>query len=113
MSDKTVFIKNIKPSEVLELKEQVQYAEGQIVSKTIAQNSSVSITYFAFDQNEEISTHTSKGDALIYVFDGLAKITIGDSIYEVKEGQTILMPANIPHSVFAISKMKFMLTVVF
>ena len=113
MSDKTIFIKNIKASEVLELKEQVQYAEGQIVSKTIAQNSSVSITYFAFDQNEEISTHTSKGDALIYVFDGLARITIGDNIYEVKEGQTILMPANIPHAVFALTKMKFMLTVVF
>ena len=113
MSDKTIFIKNIKASEVLELKEQVQYAEGQIVSKTIAQNSSVSITYFAFDQNEEISTHTSKGDALIYVFDGLARITIGDNIYEVKEGQTILMPANIPHAVFALPKMRFMLMVGF
>ena len=107
------FIKNFKQSEVLEFKEQVIYQEGQVVSKTLAQNSNVSITLFAFDKDEEISTHTSKGDALIYVMEGKVQVIIGDNKYELLAGQSILMPATIPHSVYALEKMKFMLTVVF
>ena len=107
------FIKNFKQSEVLEFKEQVIYQEGQVVSKTLAQNSNVSITLFAFDKDEEISTHTSKGDALIYVIEGKVQVIIGDNKYELLEGQSILMPATIPHSVYSLEKMKFMLTVVF
>lgn len=107
------FIKNFKQAEVLDFKDQVTYQEGQIVSKTLAQNSNVSITLFAFDKEEEISTHTSKGDALVYVLDGKARIFIGNNKYELLEGQSILMPATIPHSVYALEKMKFMLTVIF
>ncbi len=107
------FIKNFKQSEVLEFKEQVTYQEGQIVSKTLAQNSNVSITLFAFDKGEEISTHTSKGDALIYMMEGKTQVIIGNNSYELLEGQSILMPATVPHSVYALEKMKFMLTVVF
>ena len=76
------FIKNFNQAEVLYFKDQVTYQEGQIVSKTLAQNSNVSITLFAFDKEEEISTHTSKGDALIYVMEGKVQVIIGDNKYD-------------------------------
>ena len=111
MSNK--IMKNIETAKILSLKELVNYQEGQIVSKTLVQNQSVSITLFAFDKDEEISTHASHGDAMVCVLDGLAQVTIGGEKYEVGAGETIVMPAEVPHAVFALEKMKFMLTVVF
>lgn len=110
---KNKILKNIESSTPLDLKELVNYQPGQVVSKTLVQNSNVSLTLFAFDKDEEISTHSSHGDAMIYVLDGIARITIGDKIHMVSSGQTIVMPAEIPHAVFAPEQMKFMLTVVF
>lgn len=106
-------MKNIKAATPLELKELVIYQEGQVVSKTLAQNPHVSLTLFAFDKGEEISTHSSHGDALVYVIDGTAEITIGEEKFTASAGQTILMPSEIPHAVYAPEQMKFMLTVVF
>ena len=57
--------KNINKAEILSLKEQVEYQTGQVVSKTLAQNSALSVTLFAFDKGEEISTHESGGDAMV------------------------------------------------
>ncbi len=71
------------------------------------------MTLFSFDQGEEISTHASHGDAMVYVIDGQAEVTIGNEKFLVNAGETILMPAEIPHAVSAPQKMKFMLTVVF
>ncbi len=73
----------------------------------------MSLTLFAFDEGEEISTHSSHGDAMVCVIDGQAEITIGDEKYRIKAGETIVMPAEVPHAVFAPERMKFMLTVVF
>ena len=70
------FIKNISKSEVLTLKEQVSYQKGQVVSKTLAQNDALSVTLFAFDKDEEISTHESGGDAFVTCLDGVGRITI-------------------------------------
>lgn len=106
-------LKNIEKSQILQMKELVVYQKGQIVSKTLVQNKAVSITLFAFDGGEEISTHASGGDAMVQVLDGTAKITIDDKEHEVSAGQTIIMPADIPHAVFGKTKMKFLLTVVF
>jgi quercetin dioxygenase-like cupin family protein len=107
------FIKNLDAAKVLSLVDQVNYLDGQIVSKTLAQNEAVSLTLFAFDQGEAISTHDSDGDALILVLDGKGQITIDgkDSILSV--GQSILMPAKIPHAVYAIERFKMFLIVVF
>ena len=69
-------MKNIAKTEVLTLKEQVAYQEGQVVSKTLAQNSAVSVTLFSFEKGEEISTHASGGDAFVTCLDGIGKITI-------------------------------------
>lgn len=106
-------MKNINKSEVLVLKNEVSYQEGQIVSKTLIQNQALSITLFAFDKGEEISTHESKGDAFVTCLDGIGEITIDGQKYELKEGQSIVMPANHPHAVFAKETFKMMLVVAF
>ena len=106
-------MKNIDKAQVLVLKEQVDYSKGQIVSKTIIQNKYLSITLFAFDKDEEISTHESKGDAFVTCLDGEGKIVIDDKEYFLKEGESIVMPANHPHSVYAKEKFKMLLVVAF
>ncbi|EGO64109.1 cupin domain-containing protein [Acetonema longum] len=107
------YLKNIEPEQALELTKLVEYQQGQIVSRTLAQNKAVSITLFAFDKEEEISTHASDGDAMLTVLDGNARITIGEKVHSLTQGQTIVMPAQIPHAVAAADRFKMMLTVVF
>ena len=106
-------MKNIDKEEVLVLKEQVVYQEGQIVSKTLAQSDALSITLFAFDQGEEISTHESGGDAFVTCLDGVGEITIDDRKYELREGESIVMPAKHPHAVLGKEQFKMLLVVVF
>ncbi len=109
----TKYLKNIEAEKALNLSDLVQANQGQVVSRTLAQNPAVSITLFAFDQNEEISSHSSTGDAMVTALEGEARITIGDKDHVLSQGQTIIMPAGIPHAVFALSSFKMILTVVF
>lgn len=106
-------IKNIAQGMVHNLKDTVVYQPGQIVSKTLAQDNRHSLTLFAFDKGEEISTHASAGDAMVICLDGAGRITIDGEAYAVKEGETILMPANKPHAVFAAERFKMFLIVIF
>ncbi len=106
-------LKNIDLETVLSMAELVSYQPGQIVSRTLVQNNAVSITLFAFDADEEISAHESKGDALVYILDGSASVTIGDKVHSLTGGQTIVMPAGIPHAVQAPAPFKMLLVVVF
>lgn len=106
-------MKNIAKAEVLTLKEQVAYQEGQVVSKTLAQNSAVSLTLFSFDQGEEISTHESGGDAFVTCLDGVGRITIDGQEFFLHEGESIVMPAGHPHAVFGQERFKMLLVVVF
>lgn len=106
-------IKNIETKKILNFKNEVDYLKNQITSKTIVQDSQKSITLFSFDENQEIATHKTSGDAIVQVLEGLAKIIIGDETFEVSESQSIIMPANIPHSLYAIQKFKMILTVVY
>ena len=107
------FIKNISKSEVLTLKEEVAYQKGQVVSKTLAQNDALSVTLFAFDKDEEISTHESGGDAFVTCLDGVGRITIDGKAYELHEGESIVMPAKHPHAVYGQEQFKMLLVVVF
>ena len=107
------FIKNIEHETVLPLAEQVTVQPGQIVSRTLAQNKAVSVTLFAFDKGEEISTHDSTGDAMVQVLEGKGKFTISGQDYYLEEGQTIIMPKNEPHSVYGEEKFKMLLVVSF
>lgn len=106
-------MKNISKAEVMILKEQVAYQQGQVVSKTLAQNEHVSVTLFSFDKGEEISTHESGGDAFVTCLDGVGKITIDGMSYELHAGESIVMPAKHPHAVFGQEQFKMLLVVVF
>ena len=107
------FIKNIEHETVLPLAEQVTVQPGQIVSRTLAQNKAVSITLFAFDKDEEISTHESDGDAFVTCLDGVGEVTIDGVKYELHEGESIVMPAKHPHAVYGKEQFKMLLVVVF
>ena len=106
-------MKNIAKAEVLRLADQVEYQDGQIVSKTLAQNDAVSLTLFAFEKGEEISTHAAGGDAMVTVLEGPGRFTIDDKPHVLTEGQSIVMPVNIPHAVYGEERFKMLLTVVF
>lgn len=105
-------MKNIDFSKVLDLRELIDYRPGQVISRTIAQLAPVSITLFALYQGEGISTHTTAGDAMVQVLDGEAEITIGDQVVTVKAGETVIMPADVPHGLEARESFKMLLTVI-
>ena len=105
-------MKNINKAEVVILKEQVAYQQGQVVSKTLAQNEALSVTLFAFDKGEEISTHKSDGDAFVTCLDGVGRITIDGVEYELTQGESIVMPAGHPHAVYGKEQFKMLLVVV-
>lgn len=109
----TQILKNIEAESALELSALVEYGKGQVVSRTLAQNPAVSITLFSFDRGEEISSHSSGGDAMLTVLEGTARVTIGGRPHSLTGGQTIVMPAGIPHAVAAEEPFKMLLTVVF
>lgn len=105
--------KNIPASEAVKLEKMVEIRSGEVVSRTLAQTSKANVTLFAFSQGEAISSHVSDGDAVITVLEGKGKITIGEKEHIVSAGETILMPANIPHAVEAEEDFKMFLLVIF
>ena len=109
---KKTLIKNIPFSQAQTLTELTDYEQDRVVSRTLCSRPHVNITLFAFDRGEEISAHTSPGDAMVQVLDGRAKITIGNETLTAGAGHVVVMPANVPHAVYADSRLKMMLTVV-
>ncbi len=107
------YIKNIEHDAVLDLASEIEVKPGQIISKTLVQNEAVSITLFGFSKGEEISTHDSSGDALVYVIEGHGMFKVGEKEHHVHSGEVLVMPATIPHSVHAEDDFKMLLTVVF
>lgn len=105
-------IKNIEFSTPVNLLDLVDYEEGRVVSRTLSSKPHVNITLFAFDQGEEISAHTSPGDAMVQVLDGEATINIDGTDYTACKGEVIVMPANVPHAVSAATQFKMLLIVV-
>ena len=105
--------KNIDKKAKLELRDQLTYQQGQVVSKTLVQNDAVSVTLFAFEKDEEISTHESGGDAMVTVLEGTGRFTIEGDVFTLHVGETIIMPAKKPHAVYGEERFKMLLTVVF
>lgn len=103
--------KNIEKQIKLRLKDQVEYHPGQVVSKTLVQNDSVSMTVFSFDKGEEISTHAAAGDAMVTVLEGKGRFTVADEVFFLEEGETLIMPKNIPHAVYGEEKFKMQIVV--
>ena len=105
--------KNIAKETRLCLADLVDYSAGQVVSKTLVQNELVSVTVFSFEKDEEISTHASGGDAMVTVLEGTGRFTVGGKEHFCHEGEVLVMPATVPHAVYAPEPFKMMLTVVF
>ncbi len=105
--------KNIEKQVGLKLRDLVDYQKGQVVSKTLVQNDAVSMTLFSFDKGEEISTHASGGDAMVTVLEGTGKFTVGGEVFILNEGETLIMPKDIPHAVYGEEQFKMQLTVSF
>ena len=105
--------KNIEKQTALKLRELVEYQPGQVVSKTLVQNDSVSMTIFSFDKGEEISTHAAGGDAMVTVLEGTGRFTVDGEVFILNEGDTLIMPKDIPHAVFGEERFKMQLTVSF
>ena len=105
--------KNIEKQVSLKLKDLVDYQEGQVVSKTLVQNEQLSMTILSFDKDEEISTHASGGDAMVTVLEGTGRFTVGGEVFILNEGETLIMPKDIPHAVYGEEQFKMQLTVSF
>lgn len=105
--------KNIEKQVGLKLRDLVDYQNGQVVSKTLVQNDFVSMTLFSFDKGEEISTHASSGDAMVTVLEGIGRFTVGGEVFILNEGETLIMPKDIPHAVYGEEQFKMQLTVSF
>ena len=106
------FIKNIDHRKVLKMEEVLAYESNKVASMTLAQNDKLSLTLMSFDKGEGISTHAASGDAMVQVLDGTVEITIDGETHHLNKGESIIMPANIPHALKAIEKFKMFLIVV-
>lgn len=98
------------PGQVTKLSDLVQYQDGSVVSRTLLKRESGSVTLFAFDRSQELSEHTVPYDALVLILDGEAEVTISGQVHCAKQGEMIIMPANQPHALKAITSFKMVLT---
>lgn len=105
-------IHKIPHSQKLQLAEQIEIIPNQTASKSIIQRKDLTMSLFALDVNGVIAKHTSPGDALVQVLEGVVEISIGDDLYTVHSGESIVMPANVPHALKAIEAFKMLLIVV-
>ena len=106
-----IMYKNIEKQVKLQLKDLVDYQDGQVVSKTLVQNEQVSMTIFSFDKGEEISTHAAGGDAMVTVLEGTGRFTVNGEVFILNAGETLIMPKDIPHAVYGEEKFKMQLVV--
>lgn len=97
---------------VLKLKDMINYQKDSVVSRTIIDKETGTVTLFAFDKGQGLSEHTAPYDAMVYVMDGEVEITISGKPYHLKEEDMIVMPANEPHALKALSKFKMLLVMV-
>lgn len=98
--------------EVLNLKQLLQYQQKSVVSRMLVKNPAGSVTLFAFDNDEGLSEHTAPFDALVIGVDGKAEILIAGVGYTVGEGDSLLMPANVPHAINPLGHFKMLLTMI-
>jgi quercetin dioxygenase-like cupin family protein len=100
------------PAKPTVLERELGYQPGAIVSRTIAKAKGGSVTLFAFDAGQELSEHTAPFDAFVQVLDGVVELTIGGEKVVARAGETVRMPAGIPHAVRALEPFKMILTMV-
>jgi quercetin dioxygenase-like cupin family protein len=89
-----------------------EYQEGSVVSRTIIDKKTGTVTFFAFDEGQGVSEHTAPFDALVYLLDGEAEVVISGKPFRLKGGEMLVMPANDPHALKAIKRFKMILTMI-
>ncbi len=99
-------------AENFSMTEKVQYAESSVVSRIIIRNERGNVTLFAFDKGEFLSEHTAPFDALVQIIDGVGQVVISGKVFDLKTGESIIMPANVPHAVNAVERFKMLLTMI-
>jgi quercetin dioxygenase-like cupin family protein len=99
-------------SEVLRIATMVEYQEGSVVSRQITKEEGGNVTLFSFDEGQGLSEHTAPFDALVHVLDGQAEVSISGRSFNLTAGDIIIMPANDPHAIKAITRFKMLLTMV-
>jgi len=90
----------------------IGYQEGSVVSRTIIDKNTGTLTLFAFDEGQGLSEHTAPFDALVYILDGEAEVTISGKSTNLREGEMVIMPANQPHALRTIKRFKMMLVMI-
>ncbi|OUT12807.1 cupin [Campylobacter concisus] len=106
-----VMIDHLPKAAIFSLVDAVEYEKGKIVSKTLVKNENGSMSLLSFDTDQELSTHAAPGDALLIALDGEMKLTIGDEHFDIKKGDTIVLPGKIPHGLKIKDKFKMLLIV--
>ena len=99
-------------AEAKQLIEMVDYQNGSIVSKTIVDKPNGSLTLFSFDHGQGLSEHTAPFDAVVFIVDGKAEVVIAGECHSIQPGEMLIMPANKPHSLRAVSRFKMMLVMI-
>ena len=99
-------------SEILHMTDLASYQEGSVVSRQITKEEAGNITLFAFDEGQGLSEHTAPYDALVHVLDGEVEVRISGKPFNLKSGDAIIMPANDPHALMALTKFKMLLTMI-
>jgi quercetin dioxygenase-like cupin family protein len=99
-------------AEVIQTANLVNYQEGAVVSRTLLKRATGTVTLFAFDEGQGLSEHTTPFDALAQLLEGEAIITISGIPLQAKAGESVLMPANQPHALKALSRFKMLLTMI-
>lgn len=97
-------------AKAIDLARAVEYASGSVVSRTIVENDAGTLTLFAFDAGQGLSEHSAPFDAIVQVIDGEVELTIGGETVGANAGQVVIMPANVPHALKALSRFKMLLT---
>ncbi|MDE3198592.1 MAG: cupin domain-containing protein [Acidobacteriota bacterium] len=99
-------------AEVVRLTDLVNYQDGSVVSRTIVKRPTGTVTLFAFDDGQGLSEHTAAFDAVAHLLEGEAEITVSGKPLRTRAGEAVLMPANQPHSLKALSRFKMLLTMI-
>jgi len=97
---------------VLNLKDLVDYQDGTVASRMIVNTKAGSITLFSFDEDEGLSEHTAPYDAVVTILDGDCEVWVQGVTYQMKEGDTIIFPAGVPHALSAVTRFKMSLTMI-
>ena len=101
-----------KKGTILDFEKLIDYSVGGVISKQVLKNEAGNVTLFSFDKRQGLSEHTAPFDAMVQVLDGEVIITIGGNPLHLKQGETVIMPANVTHALFATEQFKMLLTMI-